>query len=173
MKVCGRTDRGEMVMISVMILVGLRHVSCVCLKATVKLKPVQKLLRKISTAPFPNKCLSEMECRAGFFGLDYYSEKEWRTFCKWTFRRSGNSGDSHFDGGADQRLCTACLLGQKTNSHITLATAPFLNRVHLENTEASVLAREVCSLAFNTFSPFSQWSKGWKTLALSYWTAHI
>ncbi|KAI4830908.1 hypothetical protein KUCAC02_002509, partial [Chaenocephalus aceratus] len=32
--------------------------------------------------------------------------------------------------------------GQTTNSHITLATAPLLNRVHLENTEASVLAEE-------------------------------
>lgn len=53
-----------MVTISVMILVGLRHISCVCLKATVKLKPVQKLLRKISTALIPNKCLFEMECWA-------------------------------------------------------------------------------------------------------------
>ncbi|KAK1891460.1 Phenylalanine--tRNA ligase beta subunit [Dissostichus eleginoides] len=36
--------------------------------------------------------------------------------------------------------------GQTTNSHITLATAPLLNRVHLENTEASVLAKEVFQL---------------------------
>ncbi len=86
-----------------------------------------------------------------YFGFGYNLEKEWNTFCKWTFRRSGSSGDSHFEGGADQRLYTACLLGQTTNSHITLATAPFLNRVHLENTEASVLAKEVCSFAFSTF----------------------
>lgn len=58
-----------------------------------------------------------------------------------------------FEGGVDQRFSTACLLGRTTNSYITLATAPFLNRVHLENTEASVLAREVCSFAFNTFTP--------------------
>lgn len=88
-----------------------------------------------------------------YFGFGYNLQKEWNTFCKPTFRRSGNSGDSHFEGGADQRLYTACLLGQTTNSHITLAAAPFLNRVHLENTEASVLAREVCSFAFNTFTP--------------------
>ena len=61
-------------------------------------------------------------------------------------------GDSRFEGGADQRLHAACLLGQTTNSHITLAAAPSLNRVHLENTETSVLAREVCSFAFNTFT---------------------
>lgn len=65
-----------------------------------------------------------------------------------------------FEGCADQRCCTACLLGRATNSHITLATAPVLNRVHLENTEASVLARAVCSFAFNTFLPsFSETEK--------------
>lgn len=140
-------------MISVMILVGHQHTSCVCLKAPVKLKPVQKLLRKINTAPIPNKCLFEMKGWAQYFGFGCYREKERNTFCKWTFRRSGSLGDSHIEGGADQRLRTACLLGQDTNSHKTLATAPSLNRVHLENTEASVLAREVCRFAFNTFSP--------------------
>lgn len=92
----------------------------------------------------------ETECRASMLAL--FRRRMEYILQKWAFRRSGNSGDSHFEGGADQRLHTGCLLGQNTNSHITLATAPFLDRVHLENTEASVLAGEVCSSAFNTFS---------------------
>lgn len=55
--------------------------------------------------------------------------------------------------GADQRLCTACLLGQNTNSNRSLAAAALLYRVHLENTEACVSASDICSYAFNTFSP--------------------
>lgn len=168
-EVCGGTQREEMAMISVMILVGRRHTSCVCLKASVKLKPVQKLLREINTAPIPNKCLFEMKCWANILALVITEWKNGIHFVNGLFRRSGNSGDSHFEGGADQRLCTACLLGQTTNSHRILATAPFLNRVHLENTEASVLAREVCSFAFNTSSPpFWDWSRGWRTLTLGH-----
>lgn len=121
-----------------------------------KLKPVQKLLGKISTAPIPNKCLFEMECWASILAWLIIQRKNGVHFLNGLFVEVGTRGDSHFEGGADQRLCTACLLGQDTNSHITLATAPFLNRVHLENTEASVLARKVCSLAFNTFSAFSE-----------------
>lgn len=61
--------------------------------------------------------------------------------------RSRNSGDSHFEGGAYQRLHTACLLGQTTNSYMTLATVPFLNRVHLENTEACLQPPQTPPLA--------------------------
>lgn len=68
-EVCGGTQQEEMAMISVMILVGRPHTSCVCLKALVKLKPVQKLLREINTAPIPNKCLFEMKCWANILAL--------------------------------------------------------------------------------------------------------
>ena len=69
------------------------------------------------------------------------------------FVEVGARGILPLEGGADERLRTACLSGQNTNSHRPLATAAFLNRVHLENTEASVWTREVCSFAFNTLSP--------------------
>lgn len=160
-------------MISVMILVGCRRTSCVCLKASVKLKPVRKLLRKINAAPTPNKCPFETKCWTNILALVINSRKNGKHFANGLFRRSGSSGDSHFEGGADQRLRTACLLGQTTNSHIALAAAPFLNRVHLENTEASVLARDVCSFAFNTFAPpFLRLEQRLKTLAPSHLTAH-
>lgn len=123
-EVCRSAEREEMVTISVMILVGHRRVSCVCLKATVKLKPVQKLLRKISTAPIPNKCLSEKECWAGVLPRLIIQRKNGVHFLNGLFVEVGTRGISHFEGGADQRLCTACFSGQDTNSHITLATAP-------------------------------------------------
>lgn len=134
------------------ILVGRRRASCVCLKAWVKLKPVQKLLRKINTAPIPNKCLFEIKCWANILALVITQRKDGTHFVNGLFVEVRTRGDSHFEGGVDQRLHTACLSGQTTNRHIKLATAPFLNRVHLENTEAGVLAR-VCSFAFNTFAP--------------------
>lgn len=142
-------------MISVMILVGCRHTSCVCLKALVKLKPVQKLLRKINTHPIPNKCLFEIKCWANILALVTTYRKNGIHFVNGLFVEVGTWGDSHFEGGADQRLYTACLLGQTTNSHITLATAPLLNRLHLENTEASVLAGRRLQLCFqHLHSPF-------------------
>lgn len=56
-------------MISVMIWVGRQQAPCVCLKASVKLKTVQKLLRKINTAPIPNKYLFEIKCWANTLAL--------------------------------------------------------------------------------------------------------
>lgn len=63
------TAREEMSMISVMIWVGCQQASCVCLKASVKCKTVQKLLKKINTAPIPNKCLFEIKCWANTLAL--------------------------------------------------------------------------------------------------------
>ena len=62
------------------------------LKALVKLKPVQKLLKKINIAPIPNKCLFEIKCWAGMLALVITERKNGIHFVNGLFTEVGARG---------------------------------------------------------------------------------